>query len=191
MTVPFPHPCTSNESNGFLRDKTECAEDVPLAVIATSTTVKFRRFGKARITDISVESEHRRHRRQRVVILLGSPCEMCSSISSEIRVSDIPNASNELKFLKTRPKNAGSFHSSMRVNPADLTWDKIPPGSRCMCVYQLFTMDSVRNRIVEKARCWLLIRHRLATREEEERVEAGRLSMISSIISWGSESMAS
>ena len=60
-----------------------------------------------------------------------------------------------------------------------------------MSVSQLFAMHSVRNRIVElKARCWLLFLHRLATREEERRLGRGRLSMISSIISWGSESIA-
>ena len=45
--------------------------------------------------------------------------------------------------------------------------------------------------MLEKARCWLLSRHWLAMREEEERLEEGRLSMISSMISWGSESMVS
>ena len=43
--------------------------------------------------------------------------------------------------------------------------------------------------MLEKARCWLLFRHRFETREEERRLESGRSSMISSIISWGNESM--
>ena len=43
--------------------------------------------------------------------------------------------------------------------------------------------------MLEKARCWLLFRHRFETREEERRLESGRSSIISSIISWGNESM--
>ena len=56
-------------------------------------------------------------------------------------------------------------------------------------VCQMFTLYSEENRMKLRARCWLLSRHRLATREEERRFQAGRLSMILSIISWGSESM--
>ena len=37
---------------------------------------------------------------------------------------------------------------------------------------------------------WLLTLHRLATRQEERRLERGRLSIITSMISWGSESIA-
>ena len=40
-----------------------------------------------------------------------------------------------------------------------------------------------------RARCWLLVLHCLATREEERRLERGSLSIIASIISWGSESI--
>ena len=40
-----------------------------------------------------------------------------------------------------------------------------------------------------RMRCWLLALHRLATREEEWRLEGGRLSTIASISSLGSESM--
>ena len=40
-----------------------------------------------------------------------------------------------------------------------------------------------------RTRCWLLVLHRLATREEEWRPERCMLSIIASIISWGSESI--
>ena len=40
-----------------------------------------------------------------------------------------------------------------------------------------------------RMRCWLLVLHRLATREEELRLKRGRLSIIASISSLGSESM--
>ena len=40
-----------------------------------------------------------------------------------------------------------------------------------------------------RMRCWLLVLHRLATREEEWRLKRGRLSIIASISSLGSESM--
>ena len=44
---------------------------------------------------------------------------------------------------------------------------------------------SLENRMTLKALCWLVLRHHFATREEERRLEVGRLL----IISWGSESM--
>ena len=57
-----------------------------------------------------------------------------------------------------------------------------------MC--QVFTVGSELNSISLKRRCWLLLCHRFATREEERRLEVTeRLSMILSMISWGSESM--
>ena len=102
----------------------------------------FCRFGNTRIIDIVVESEHSGEKRwSAVILLLSSPCEMCSGIPFGTFVSNIRKTVNALKFSRTRLKIQGSLHL-MSKNDAYLTQDEIPFGSLWMSANRRFTSDS-------------------------------------------------
>ena len=122
-----------------------------------------------------------------------SPNEVESGSSSArgILVLVMDSICSDVNSFSTRPNNAGSFQERMLRNWAARTYEGMPPETCGIFVHQRTRSHSDENAMNAKTRSWLLLRQRRATSEQECRLDSGRLSMVLSMSSWGSEPIAS